>query len=264
MAREGASEPEIVMPNAAPEISTGIEQLRQGGWCILHDIIPVEAARQTRIDLYRVAATCGVIAQSYNPNLLEIPFYTRVSVIKDCQRFAPFLLDSRVKSIVDAALGPKICVTATTMQVHEFGTQAGPWHIGEPFDSTSTSLLRPDAIAHLTLVWMFSHFSKENGGYRLLPGSHLKSPPDAQDVSRHPEEVTVTGTLGSVLITDSRLWRAVAPNDDDLIRLSVTTGFAALPTAGPAPRDEKSVLAPAIFNKLPPLTQPLFEHWVQH
>jgi hypothetical protein len=251
------------MSTTAAENSTSIDQLRSEGWCILHDVVPVDVARQTRYDLYRIGSTCGVIAQAYNANLPEIPFYTRVSVVKDCQRFVPYLTNSRVTSVLHAALGQKLCITATTMQIHEFGTPAGPWHVGEPFDSTSTSLLRSDRAAHLTLVWMFSDFYEGNGGYKLLQASHRRNSPVGTEACAQPGELHVSGTLGSVLITDSRTWRAIAANEDDLIRLCVVIGFAPLPERGTPPRDERSVLAKTIFEKLPDDAKPLFQHWVR-
>ena len=240
----------------APEASAA--QLREQGWCVLHDVIPPEQARRIRNDLWRCAVTCGVIAQSYNANVEPIPFYTRVSVIKDAVSLAVPLADDRVLAVVRAALGGgEPCITATTMQVHEPGTQRGSWHVGEPFDSTST------ALGHLTAVFMFSPFTPENGGYLLLPASHRRGAPKPGEASAQPGEVSVTGRSGTILLTDSRLWRAVAANDSDVMRLSVTAGYtAANGDSKKWPHDPKSVLAERIFKQLPDRTQNLLRHWL--
>src|SRR5688572_10362454 len=115
-----------------------LQQLREQGYCILRDFIPADEAKASRITLWRCAVCCGVIAQGYNSNLVPIPFYTRFSVIKDGNAYSPYLAHDRILRIVRGALGQeRVCVTATTMPVHEPETPRGPWHTGEPFDSTS-------------------------------------------------------------------------------------------------------------------------------
>lgn len=61
----------------------------------------------------------------------------------------------------------------------------------------------------LTALWMLDDFTIENGATRVVPGSHhLTRPLEkslAQPSARHPDEIVVTGSSGSVLILNGHL-----------------------------------------------------------
>jgi ectoine hydroxylase-related dioxygenase (phytanoyl-CoA dioxygenase family) len=65
-------------------------------------------------------------------------------------------------------------------------------------------------------AWMLDDFSTENGGTRIVPGSHLSRqlPQDAmQDLEAdHPEQINMTGKAGSVVIFNSHVWHGGATN----------------------------------------------------
>lgn len=69
----------------------------------------------------------------------------------------------------------------------------------------------------VTALWMIDAFTADNGGTRVVPGSHrLTHPPPtslAQPLAHHPDERVVTGGAGSVLILNGHLWHSGRRND---------------------------------------------------
>ena len=93
-------------------------------------------------------------------------------------------------------------------------------------------------------------------------------------------EMQATGPAGSVLVMDSRLWHATAPNRTDQPRTSVVVRYAPwwlnldVLMPGSAERDriveesgktENNVppIPPHVYDALPEDVKPLFRHWVR-
>lgn len=61
-------------------------------------------------------------------------------------------------------------------------------------------------------IWMLTDFTEENGGTRIVPGSHLL--PDTPDgsVPHKVPTIAATGKAGSVMFFDGRLWHGTGQN----------------------------------------------------
>ncbi|HYI95523.1 MAG TPA: phytanoyl-CoA dioxygenase family protein [Bryobacteraceae bacterium] len=74
-------------------------------------------------------------------------------------------------------------------------------------------------------VWMIDDFTPENGALRIIPGSHLwrKLPQSelADLKARHPEEILVTGTAGTVVVMNAHCWHGGTANRTDCDRLAI-------------------------------------------
>ncbi len=222
-------------------------QLRKEGWCVLREIIPQPQAQQLRIALYGVFGGCGIMAPACFNNVPPGPICLRTSVIKDCPGLAPYMVEPRLLEVLEAAVGRPLAVTSTTFLVHQPDEPAGPWHKGEPFDSTSAPGAGP--AAHVMLYWMFSQFTEENGGLLCRPQGCEGT-------------LTITGNVGDVAILDSRIPRAVAANPSPLMRLSVAAGYATAGVGAP-PKDTTSKMPKAVYEGMPAAAKLLFHHWVQ-
>jgi ectoine hydroxylase-related dioxygenase (phytanoyl-CoA dioxygenase family) len=77
----------------------------------------------------------------------------------------------------------------------------------------------------LTLIWMLDDFTEHNGATRVVPGSHLRRsmvPRSlAQPMCSHPEECTLSGAAGDVVVMDSHLWHAGGRNASSGMRRSI-------------------------------------------
>ena len=125
------------------------------------------------------------------------------------------------------------------------------------------------------------------GGTLLVPGSHRSgvNPSDgmAAGIDRdgeHPEEIHAEGKAGSVLLYDSRLWHAVAPNRSDADRVALIIRYAPWwlnlePTRSGSDEHQMMVIEtkgkdynqPQVTRRayaaLPANVQPLYRHWVE-
>ena len=169
------------------------------------------------------------------------------------------------------------------------GNARGYWHADWPYNRTNASHIPapyPDAVLHLSTIWMMTPFSAENGGTLVVPGSHRwPTNPAAADMpevdceAAYPTERHVEGPAGSVLVYDSRLWHAVAANRSDGPRVALVVRYAPWwlnlnPTLIGRPEHQAMVvetggknyemepLDRSVFGRLPGQVQPLYRHWV--
>jgi len=75
------------------------------------------------------------------------------------------------------------------------------------------------------VIWLLTDFSEENGGTRLVPGSHLL--PDGPDSSVPYKVPTIaaTGKAGSIVFFDRRLWHGTGQNLTDEPRIGLLTFY---------------------------------------
>ena len=153
------------------------------------------------------------------------------------QSLAPYLTSSKVLGVVEAVFGSNVRASMTTALVTKPGQERGGWHSDWPFGQMQARHLPapyPDVTAHLTTIWMLTPFTLEGGGTLLVPGSHRASnnPSDdnmgVADMDAYPTEVQATGSAGSVLIFDSRLWHSTAANDSGETRVAVVVRWGAV------------------------------------
>ena len=84
----------------------------------------------------------------------------------------------------------------------------------------------PTPCEGLTATWFLDGFTAENGGTRVLPGSHRTHPSIEANVHTSVDgEVVATGPPGSVLLRDARLFHAAGRNLSGRTRRSALVFF---------------------------------------
>ena len=126
--------------------------------------------------------------------------------------------------------------SCTDCVVNHPGNARGYWHADWPYNSTNASHIPapyPDAVLHLSTIWMLTPFAAETGGTFVVPGSHRwpRNPaagdmPAMNQDAPYPTECQIEGAAGSVLVYDSRLWHAVAPNRSASDRVALIVRYA--------------------------------------
>lgn len=76
----------------------------------------------------------------------------------------------------------------------------------------------------LNMLLMVNDFTMENGATKLVPGSHRDAERPSDDELEH-RAIRATGAAGSVLLFDSNLWHAAAPNTTQAPRMALTLTF---------------------------------------
>ena len=261
-------------------------ELRETGFCVLESVIPPARCREIRDSLTQTVRREHVHYETGRRAAQQGVGFTP-SVINHDQTFAEHLADERVLELVGRLLGPHPRISFTSATINRPGNQRGGWHADWPFNQNNAghvSAPYPDVVMHLTTLWMLSAFGADNGGTLVVPASHRDSTnptaddgPDPQAV--HPAETHVCGAEGSVLVFDSRLWHATAPNTTTDPRVALVVRYAPwwlnLEVLRPESAERRHLCAESgatenyvpsirreIFEQLPQQVKPLYRHWI--
>ena len=285
------------MSESTPELTNATMQIRKRGCTILDGVIPATAIDEVRETVADALARNRERAAAEQEAIRKLGHRVGVEgvdgmrgVINETQIFASHVASDRLMSVVEHFFGPWARVSCTDCVVNHPGCGRGYWHADWPYNQTNASHIPapyPDVLLHLSTIWMLTDFRDENGGTLLVPGSHRSgvNPSDGMEdvIDRdgpHPDEVHAEGTAGSVLLYDSRLWHAVAPNRANEPRVALIVRYAPwwlnLEVARPgSPEHEMMVietesknyaqpaLKPEAFAALPDGAKPLYRHLVE-
>ena len=259
-----------------------LRQLQTSGFCIVPDIVPGQ-----NCEVIRESISCTVRRE--RENFRNAPAHVGFipSVINYDQSFAEYLAHDLLLVLIRNVLGPHLRVSFTSAIINEPGNERGEWHADWPFNQKNAGHIPvpyPDTVMHITTLWMLSSFDSENGGTLILPGSHRASTNptagDGPDPSEPlPAEMNVCGAAGSVLVMDSRLWHATAPNYSDDSRVALAVRYAPwwlnLEVLRPESEERRYLCdesgktdnsVPSIrrdvWLRLPQQVQQLYRHWV--
>ena len=254
--------------------------LKLNGWCVLNNIIPSDRVASIRESI--IATT----AKHRNPNAPAHIGHVS-GIINYDQSIAPYLADARLMNLLTAVLSTYIRISMTTGTINEPGNARGDWHADWPFNQRNAGSFPapyPDIVAHITTIWMLAPFTAESGGTLVVSGSHrMDNNPTGNNgvdpAAPYPSEINATGEAGSVLVMDSRLWHATAPNTTADPRVAVVIRYAPWwLDLKPLMTDsvERNLLHQAtgkgdnqvppmpqdVFETLPEAVKPLYAHWV--
>ncbi len=263
------------------DIECELLHLGLDGWCVLEGVIPAE-----RVDAVRESVEVTVAAHRRPDAPPGIGFVPGLIGLE--QSFAPYLADRRLLAIAEALLGQHVRISYTSAIVNHPGNARGGWHADWPFNQNNAGHITapyPDAVMHLTTLWMLSPFTFENGATLIVPGSHRSKdnptgPNGVDPLAPYPTEMQITGTAGSVLVFDSRLWHTSAPNHSDRSRVGLAVRYAPwwlnldvlMPGSDERARmvDEPGLkdnavppVPPEVYETLPDDVKPLYRHWVR-
>jgi hypothetical protein len=257
-------------------------QTRISGFCVVEDVIPDDRCAEIRARLMEVVQRERQSYANAPPNVGFVP-----SIINHEQSFAEYLADEKLMSLVGPLLGEHLRISFTSAIINEPGNDRGGWHADWPFNQNNAGHIPapyPDVLMHITTLWMLSPFEVENGGTLVLPGSHrcptnptAENGPDPN--SRFASETHAAGSAGSVLVMDSRLWHATAPNQGNVPRVALAVRYAPwwldLEVLRPESHQRQRMcnesgksdnIVPSIrrdvFDRLPDAVRPLYRHWI--
>ena len=256
-------------------------RLKLDGWCVLDSIIPADQVSAIRESI--IATT----AKHRNPN--APPHIGHVSgIINHDQSIAPYLADERLMTLLKAVLGAHVRISMTTGTINESGNSRGDWHADWPFNQRNAGHFPapyPDIVAHITTIWMLVPFTVESGGTLVISGSHRMDNNPTGDNGVDPTapystEINAIGAAGSVLVMDSRLWHATAPNTTSDPRVAIVIRYAPwwldlkplmpdsverdlLHQATGKGDNQVPSMPQGVFDTLPEAVKPLYAHWIK-
>ena len=265
-----------------PVTDQHLHRLRMDGWTVIEGVIPKAHLKGLRQSVVATASERGT-PEAQAKGIGHVPGFFRYD-----QSLAPYVSAPAIMELVLACFGPHARVSFATATVNYPGNDRGGWHADWPFNQRSPGHVPapyPDVIMHLTTLWMLSSFTSENGGTLVVPGSHrCQNNPSGNNgvdpLEPYPTEMSVTGSAGSLLVMDSRLWHTTAPNRSEEARVSVVIRYAPwwlnteILMPGSAQRsmmvdepglsgNEQPPIPRDVFERLPDDVRPLFRQWVE-
>jgi ectoine hydroxylase-related dioxygenase (phytanoyl-CoA dioxygenase family) len=155
----------------------------------------------------------------------------------------------RLLEYIRHVLGPAIKLSSLNVRsVNPHGAGAQPLHA----DMAAVA----DDLGYwvCNAVWMLDDFTTENGAIRMIPGSHRwrKLPQEvlADPTARHPEEILLTGTTGSVVVMNAHIWHGGTANRTAAPRTALHAFYARRDK--PQQQYQKKLLRPEVQERLSP------------
>jgi ectoine hydroxylase-related dioxygenase (phytanoyl-CoA dioxygenase family) len=131
----------------------------------------------------------------------------------------------------------------------------------QPLHSDADHGGRPDEKGYLcfTAVWMLDDFTCQNGGTRLIPGTHrdprLPKEALADPLAPHPDEIVVEGKAGDVLAFNGHVWHAGGANRSSGCRRALLAHY--IRADQPQRLRQKEALLPEAQARMAPLEREL-------
>jgi ectoine hydroxylase-related dioxygenase (phytanoyl-CoA dioxygenase family) len=136
--------------------------------------------------------------------------------------FARVPVHGAVLPVVERVLDPECLLSSlTAIEMHP-GETAQPLHA----DDGSIPLPRPHVPITCTAIWALTDFTEENGGTRVVPGSHRADHAPRRDERDAPSVATVM-PAGSVLVYHGSLWHGGGANRSSARRLAIVCNYCA-------------------------------------
>ena len=271
--------------------------IERDGFCVLDQVIPADSLGTVCDELLaavkrnRQDSEAEKVKTQGRGHRIGTPGVASMKqMINEVQSFAPYLADRRLIDLIESFFGAWARISCTDCVMNLPGNERGYWHADWPYNQTNASHIPapyPDAVLHLSTIWMMTPFSAETGGTLIVPGSHrwphnpaAGTMTEVDHEAPYPTERHVEGGAGSVLVYDSRLWHAVAANKSSAPRIGLLVRYAPWwlnlnPTLFGRPEHQAMVvetggknyemmpLKRKVFEKLPQAVQPLYRHWVE-
>ena len=287
----------INLSNREQNLNTNetLRRLDMDGFCILEGVISGDAVDSVREEVEGAVSAHQQVNEQMQANVRARGHRIGASgvaalggLINHVPGFGRYLADRRILEPCESIFGPYTRVSSVGAVMNHPGNARGYWHSDWPFNQTVATHIPapyPNAVMHITAIFMLSPFTEETGGTLVVPGSHRspENPSGETDVDRdspYPTEISAIGGAGSVLLFDSRLWHSVATNHGDRPRTAVIARYAPwwlnLSVQRPGTPDHTQIIvetggkpseAPLVkrevFDDLPEEAKTLFRHWVE-
>jgi len=136
--------------------------------------------------------------------------------------FARVPVHEAVLPLVERVLDPECPLSSLTAIEMQPGETAQPLHA----DDGSIPLAKPHAPITCTAIWALSDFTEQNGGTRVVSGSHLADHSPRKD-ERAAASLPTVMPAGSVLIYHGSVWHGGGANMSSARRLAIICNYCA-------------------------------------
>ena len=168
---DGGTVVKLECENSAVSIARAIDR---SGYCVVPQVIPAAQVGQVRQEVvaaqraHRQAAAAELARTRARGHRVGAAGVDNLrQVINATQCFVPYLAEPRILGTAAALLGDFVRISCTDCVITNPGSERGYWHADWPYNATNSTHVKapyPDALMHLSSIWMLTGFSAANGG----------------------------------------------------------------------------------------------------
>ena len=189
------------LPRPTRDMQRAKDDLAEHGYCLIADVLTREHCAQLRERVVEQAKGEEATGQAFR----EPPNNQRIwMMVNKGQMFRDLVLHPLVAEVMTGLLGPDYLLSSLTANIARPG--GTPMYLHR--DQGYIDFWTPKPVV-ANIAWMLDDFSDENGGTRLVPGSHLV--PARRDYTL-ADTVAAEGPAGAALVFDGRLFHGTGAN----------------------------------------------------
>src|SRR5215469_16655538 len=212
-----------VPSRGGPDIERAKAQLDENGYCIVESVLSVEEVKALKSRLIEQAVGERARGVAFHDGGPARPNQRVWMLMNKGRVFRDLMLHPIVDALMGHLLGSDYLLSSLTANI------AGPG--GEPMvlhtDQGYVGFWTPVPVV-ANIAWMLDDFTKENGGTRLVPKSHLNqlatprsssyAPALPANIPKPEDTIAAEGSAGSILCFDGRVWHGTGANATDTPR----------------------------------------------
>ena len=166
----------------------------------------------------------------------------------DC--FLPLIDHPKCLPLVQHIVGKRLLLGSFGAHMNGHGNEQMPLHQ----DQWPLIPHHLDFCAFTNTLWLITPNSPENGGTRMVPGSHKWPPVSPRQMNSREGQAlaqSVTAPAGTLIVYDGRIWHGNGLNRSGAVRSNISIPYAQ-PWVRPQENHQYS-LRPDVYEKLTPL-----------
>ncbi len=202
------------------------DSLDEFGLAIVPDLLDAEQLAAVRERLVEQAAgerAAGISSTNRGARTHDGPIQYVWSLIAKGQEFRDLITHPRALEYVRHVLGPEVTIFSFSGNAIGPGAPGGGAHTDQIYMPADT----PWPVV-CNVIYMLDDFTEENGATLVVPGSHRRPFSDLTAETFAAEAVSATGTAGSALVMESRIFHSIGINrTQDVVRHGILAAYCA-------------------------------------
>lgn len=188
------------LPRPTADWSVARQYLARHGYCIVEAALQATELKALRDRLTAQADGEDAIGKGYHDGAVNQRLWM---LVNKGRIFRDLVLKPLVTDFMGQLLGPDYLLSSLTANIARPG--GAPMYIHT--DQLYVDFWTPKPLV-ANIAWMLDEFTEENGGTRLVPGSHLQAHREYQQA----DTIAAVGPAGSALIFDGRIAHGTGEN----------------------------------------------------
>jgi ectoine hydroxylase-related dioxygenase (phytanoyl-CoA dioxygenase family) len=196
-----------------------LKELDEQGYCIVRDVLSKSEVAAVRSRLVEQAAGERARGVSTHDGGESRPNQRVWMLPNKGKIFRDLMLHPVIDTLMSHLLGPDYLLSSFTANIAHPGGEPMALHTDQGYAGFWTPV---PIVANI--AWMLDDFTDDNGGTRIIPGSHVDQSYTPRSVhfaptdSRYPTQedtIAAEGKAGDILCFDGRIWHGTGANRTD-------------------------------------------------